>query len=47
MNLTTKEISVLFKIEYKSNPTRKYRIAKKMQLPDNDDLKQVIQQTGV
>lgn len=42
MNLTTKEISVMFNIEYKSVYTRKYRIVEKMGLKETDDFEQVL-----
>lgn len=42
MNLTTKEISTLFNIEYKSVYTRKYRIVEKMGLTATEEFDRVI-----
>lgn len=42
MNLTTKEISILFNIEYKSVYARKYRIVEKMGLSETEEFDRVL-----
>ncbi|MFM9027886.1 MAG: hypothetical protein ACKOQ6_07800 [Bacteroidota bacterium] len=42
MNLSTKEISILFNIEFRSVYARKYRIVEKMGLTETDDFEKVL-----